>query len=192
MAQATILEEHVSKFNSDSGEIHSQTKRVVKKAKTEPTDEFIKVSRYLNTIFAYNNIPLNLVPISLILAQEMEFKTNRIFLYKPIKEEIAAMMDVSLDRVNKLIKECEKYNIIMRIARGIYEVNSFLYSTGSIVETRELQAHFDFMNDAFITTAEQKNLITGTVVRKAVMNKKQKQKGVPGQLSLDDLAAPET
>lgn len=185
MAQATILEEHISEFNSDDGEITSSRKRVVKKGKLEPTDEFIKVSKYLNTIFAYNNIPLNLVPISLLFAQEMEFKTNRIFLYKPIKEDIADMLDVSLDRVNKLIKQCERYNIIQRVARGIYEVNSYLYSTGSAIETRELQAHFDFDNDAFMTTAKQKNLITGTTVRKAVMNKKQKQ--VPGQMSLDDL-----
>lgn len=182
--QTTILEEHIADFNSDDGVIRQQTKRIVRKSKIEPTDEFIKVSKYLNTIFAYKNIPLNLVPISLLFAQEMEFKTNRIFLYKPIKEDFADMLEISLDRANKLIKECEKYNIIKRVARGIYEVNSYLYSTGSTVETRELQAHFDFDNNAFITTAEQTNLITGAVVRKAVMNKKQLQ--IPGQMSLFD------
>lgn len=182
MGQTTFLEEQYDSFNSEDGVIQSSMKRTVKKNKIEPTDEFIKVSKYLNTIFAYNNIPLNLVPISLLIAQEMEFKTNRIYLLKPIKEEFAQMLDISLDRVNKLIRDCEKYNIIHRIATGMYEVNSFLYSTGSIIETRELQAHFDFDQNAFSASAKQKNLITGITVKKAVMNKKNKQ--IPGQMSM--------
>lgn len=189
MAGVTIIEETISQFNGNTGEITQQQTRKVNKSKIEPTDEFIKVSKYLNTIFAYNNIPLNLVPISLIFAQEMEFKTNRIYLLKPLKEEIASMLDVSLDRVNKLIKNCERYNIIKRIDRGIYEVNSFLYSTGSSKETKELQAHFDFENDAYLTYAATTNLITGKTVRKAVMNKKEarKNKQIPGQLSMNDI-----
>ncbi len=186
MAQTSIIETTVEDvFNPDDGVITSSTKRAVKKTKIEPTDEFIKVSKYLNVIFAYNNIPLNLVPISLLIAQEMEFRTNKIYLLIDRKKEFAQMLDISLDRVNKLIQECEKYNIIRRQARGIYEVNSFLFSTGSIVETRELQAHFDFENDVFIAKGVQKNLITGTTVKKAVANKKDKQ--IEGQMSLFDL-----
>lgn len=186
MAQTTILEEYFDDFNSDDGVITQKTRRIMRKSSIEPTDEFIKVSKYLNTIFAYKNIPLRLVPISLLLAQEMEFKTNRIYLLKPLKEDFAHMLDISLDRVNKLLKECQNYDIIRPIARGIYEVNSYLYSTGSVVETRNLQAHFDFDNDTFMAQAEQKNLITKTVVKKAVMNKKEKLKQIPGQISLFD------
>ncbi len=182
MGQTTILEETIDGFNSSDGVILNHSKRTVQKTKIAPTDEFIKVSKYLNTIFAYNNIPLNLVPISLLIAQEMEFKTNKIYLIKAVKTEFAEMLDLSLDRVNKLLQECVKYNIIRPMARGLYEVNSFLFSTGSIVETRELQAHFDFENNAFSATAKQKNLITGTTVRKAVMNKKDKQ--IPGQMNM--------
>lgn len=186
MPQTTILEEYIDDFNSSDGVITQKTRRIIRKSRIEPTDEFIKVSKYLNTIFAYKNIPLTLVPISLLIAQEMEFKTNRIYLLKPLKEDFSHMLGISLDRVNKLIKECQKYDIIRPIARGIYEVNSYLYSTGSVVETRNLQAHFDFDNDAFMTQAEQKNLITGTVVKKAVMNKKEKTKQIPGQMTLFD------
>lgn len=186
MPQTTILEEYIDDFNSNDGVITQKTRRIIRKSRIEPTDEFIKVSKYLNTIFAYKNIPLTLVPISLLIAQEMEFKTNRIYLLKPLKEDFSHMLGISLDRVNKLIKECQKYDIIRPIARGIYEVNSYLYSTGSVVETRNLQAHFDFDNDAFMTQAEQKNLITGTVVKKAVMNKKEKTKQIPGQMTLFD------
>ncbi len=184
MGQTSIIEATTDVFNHDDGVVTSSTKRTVKKSKIETTDEFIKVSRYLNVIFAYNDIPLNLVPISLLIAQEMEFKTNKIYLLIDRKREFAEMLNISLDRVNKLIQDCEKHDIIRRQARGIYEVNRFLFSTGSIIETRELQAHFDFKNDAFIAKGIQKNLITGMTVKKAVANKKDKQ--IAGQLSIDD------
>lgn len=186
MGQTSIIETTTEDlFNRDDGVINESHKRTVKKSKIEPTDEFIKVSRYLSVIFSYNDIPLSLVPISMMIAEEMEFKTNIVYLLKPIKERFSEMLDIKLDRVNKLIQDCEKYNIIRRQARGIYEVNSFLFSTGSIVETRELQAHFDFNKDAFIVRGEQKNLITGVTVKKAVANKKDKQ--IEGQLSMFDL-----
>lgn len=165
---------HIDDFHFDDDIITQKTRPLTRKSRTEPTDELTRTSKYLNTIFAYKNIPLTLVPISLLMAQEMEFKTNRIYLLKPVKEDFAHMLDISLDRVNKLIKECRKYDIIRPIARGIYEVNSYLYSTGSVVETRNLQAHFDFTHDTFMTQAEQKNLITGSVVQKAVINKNEK------------------
>ena len=189
MAQTSIIETSVEDIlNPNDGVVISSTKRAVKKTKLEETDQFIKVSKYLSVIFSYSNIPLKLVPISMMIAERMEFKTNIVYLLKPIKEELAQMLDISLDRTNKLIQECEKYNIIRRMDRGIYEVNSFLFSTGSIVETRELQAHFDFQNDVFIAKGVQKNLINGVTVKKAVANKKDKQ--IDGQLSLFDL--PET
>ena len=187
MSQTTILEERWDDFEEGTGVIHSRSRRAVSKSKLDVTDEFIKVSKYLNTIFAYKNIPMNLVPISLLMAQHMEFKTNRIYLLKPLKLEFAEMLDVSLDRVNKLIKECQKYGIIRPVARATYEVNSYLYATGNFTETRELQAHIDFMSDELSTVADQKDMITGKVVRKAVTNAKSKKKKyqIPGQMTLE-------
>lgn len=173
MAQEIIINGNLTGKEPDAG-----------KLKIEPTDEFIKVSKYLNVIFAYHGIPLNLVPISLILAQRMAFKTNMVYLLKTDKEEIAEMLGVSLERVRTLIKECVKHDIIRSVSRGKYEVNAYLFSTGSLVETRELQAHFDFQKETFVVQAEQKDLITGETVRKAVVNRKDKQ--IEGQQSLFD------
>lgn len=185
MGQTTIIEECYDDFNTDTGEIRRQTRRTVKKKNVEVTDEFVKVSKYLNTIFAFNEIPLQLVPIALLLAQNMEFKTNYIYLLKDKKLEFAEMLDISLDRVNKLIQECVKYNILKSVCRGKYEVNSFLFSTGSISETRELQAHFDFVRGSFTAGAVQKR-IDGATVRKAVANKKDKD-NIKGQMSITDM-----
>lgn len=194
MGQTTLYEQIEDTFIPETGEVTTQTKRTVKKTTIEPTDEFIKVSRYLSTIFAYHHIPLNLVGISLCIAQRMQFKTNIVYLFKDDKLEIAEMLGFSkrfkkngqpdTNTIDKLIKDCKKYDIIRpTTTRGKYEVNGFLYSTGSLVDTRNIQAHFDFDNDVITTSAEMTYKITGESVRKAVRNKQ-----VPGQMSLLDMA----
>ena len=142
-----MVDESIDHFNTDTGEIIRQTKHKVIRSKVESTDEFIKVSKYLNVIFAYNGIPLSKVPFSLVIAQRMEFKTNILYLLKDDKEQIAEMLGVSVERVRTLIKDAKKYDIIRSVARSKYEVNSFLFSTGDMVETRNLQAHCDFDQD---------------------------------------------
>jgi len=191
MAQTTVLEETTESFDTETGEITEQKRRTIKKSKIEPTDEFIKVSKYLSTIFAYNNIPLKLVPLCYLIAERMEWKTNLIYLLKPVKQELADMMGYkSIGAIENDITKLKKYGIIKPLANsgrsGMYEVNSYLFSTGSITETRELQAHFDFDKDLFITSANQKNLLTGESIRKAVRNKKDKSL-MEGQLTLEDM-----
>lgn len=192
MSKTVIYEEEVAKFNADDGVILHQRKHRAYKSPTEPTDEFIKGSKYLSVIFAYNSIPLKLIPITYLLAERMEFKTNRIHLYKHDKEELAEILGVSLHMIETHIRNLLKYNILQRIDRGYYEVNSFLFSTGSTIETRELQAHFDFDNDAYYSSAEQANVITGKVVKKAVLDYNEKKlrdarskKGIEGQIALN-------
>lgn len=190
MSRTTIYEEDVARFNADSGEVIRQFKKRTYKGYTEPTDEFIKGSKYLSVIFAYSGIPLTLIPITYLLAERMEFKTNRIHLYKHDKEELAEILGVSLHMIETHIRNLLKYNILQRIDRGYYEVNSFLFSTGSTIETRELQAHFDFDNDAYYSSAEQTNVLTGKVVKKAVLDYNEKKlrdarkKSIEGQMSL--------
>jgi hypothetical protein len=197
MGQTTILSETIDRFNSDTGEITSQTRHKVFRNNIAPTDEFIKVSKYLNTIFAYNGIPLNLVGISLILAQRMEYKTNIVYLLKSDKVEIGDMLGLKrrlrkngyedTNTVDKLLRDCKKYDIIRPTqTRGKYEVNGFLFSTGNIADTRKLQLHFDLDSDTYLATAEQKNRITGEVVRKSVTNAQAKGQ-IKGQMSLEDM-----
>ena len=74
MSHTAVFEQIQESFDSLSGEVTQTTTSRVHKSHIEVTDEFFKVSKYLNTIFAYNNIPLSLVPISLLFAQRMQFK----------------------------------------------------------------------------------------------------------------------
>lgn len=178
MGTTALYEEVTDEFCSDTGEITHQKSTKVRKLNVEPTDEYVKVSRYLNVIYAYMGIPLNLVPISLIFAQRMQWRTNKLYLLKQDKIEISEMLgygckDKSTNTVDKLIAQCKKYDIIRPLKgyRGVYEVNSFLFSTGDTANTRDLQTHFDFDTDTIVTVAEMKNRINGEVVRKSVTNK---------------------
>ena len=172
----TILTEATESFNPSTGEISQRKKVRVTKSKVQPTDEFIKVSKYINIIFAYYDIPLSLV-------QRMQFKTNIVYLLKQDKEEIAEMLDCGYERVRSLIMQLKKYDIIRPTeTRGKFMVNAFLFSTGSIAETRNLQARFDFENDTCMVQADQKCRITGETVRKTVFSKDKKT--IPGQMSL--------
>lgn len=176
------------------GEFKSPIKQVDKQILA--TDEFVKMSRYINTIFAYYNIPSQLLGISLILAQRMEFKTNIVYLLKSDKVEIGNMLGLKIrtrkngqpdtNTVDKLIAECKKYDIIRATdTRGRYVVNAFLFSTGTMVETRKLQAAFDFDSDTVTTGAKQRNRITGKAVNKLVISKRES-KQVPGQQTIFD------
>lgn len=188
--QTCIMEENEDTFNSETGEITHQSRRKVHKSKIEPTDEFIKVSKYLNTIFAYNNIPLNLVPISLLIAQRMQFKTNIVYLLKDDKEEMCQMLGVKLPRLEQLIRDLRLNDIIRPVpnSRGKYVVNGFLFSTGDTLQTRDLQASFNFDTEEVIMSATHK-LINGDLVKRAVKDSKSKKVGmIPGQMSLEDFS----
>ena len=95
------------------------------------------------------------------------------------------MLGISEERVKTLLSDCKKYDILRPTdCRGKFAVNAYLFSTGSAVETRNLQAHFDFDNNVYGVCADHKNLITGETVRKSVTNKRNSQ--IEGQMSFAD------
>ena len=100
------------------------------------------------------------------------------------------MLSIKMARVEQMIRDCKQFDIIRPTGtRGKYEVNGFLFSTGSLAETRKLQAHFNFDDGSVIAQAEQKNLITGETVRKSVIDAERKSKRslqCEGQLRLED------
>ena len=60
------------------------------------------------------------------------------------------MLGISEERVKTLLSDCKKYDILRPTdCRGKFAVNAYLFSTGSAIETRNLQAHFDFDNNVY-------------------------------------------
>lgn len=188
--KSVVYYERITEQVNNDGTIETSNMVTKQSRGIEPQEEYIKVSRYLNTIFAYHNIPLSLVPISLLIAQRMGFKDNVVILLKSQKQEIATMLDTSVARVEQLISKLRKHDIIRPTNdRGIYVVNWFLFSTGSNSEIRMQQAKFDFEANKITVINESKNKITGETVRKAVYNFDPiKNKQIPGQMTLDDFA----
>ena len=188
--RVTVVKSEFSQnvIDTETGELKELTHSSYKifKSKLQKKDQYIKVSKYLNVIFAFFKIPLNLVPFSLLVAQYMDFKTNTVYLLKDTKIEMMQMLGMTLKKrkkdgvetevystssIDRLIKQCVDYNILKRTnTKGRYEVNSYLFSTGTLAETKELQAHFDFNNDTALTYIEQSNKMTGETIEKAILN----------------------
>lgn len=186
--KTAIIEDIVDEWDGITGEVTHQRVSKVLKSELDVTDQFVKVSKYLDTIFAFKQIPLNLVPISQVLACRMAFRTNIVDLFKEDKEEIAQILGVSVKRVEALINNLKKYDILRATpTRGKFAVNPFLYSMGNMVETRDLQALFDFDNNYCITYADMEHKITGEEVKRCVANKKNGNRlphnQIPGQMS---------
>lgn len=195
MGHTTIITEDIDDFNFDTGELVQSRKYTVQKANVDVTDEFIKVSKYLSVIFAYNNIPPSLIGISLLIAEKMDYRSNIVYLLQNTKLEIAEALGMEkryrkkknpatgkveqtnlpdTNSIDKLIRSLCDYDILRPTGtRGMYEVNSFLFSSGSIGDTRDLQAHFDFDTDTYCMSVKMKNPINGKVVRRAVANREQ-------------------
>lgn len=193
MGHTTYIQEDTDDFNIETGELTHSRKHKVSKMPVDVTDEFIKVSKYLSVIFGYNRIPLSLVNISLIVAERMDFRNNMVYLMKEDKLEIAEALGIGkryrkrknpktgeieqtdipdTNTIDKMIRSLCDYDILRpTVTRGKYEVNSFLFSAGSIGQTRDLQAHFDFDNDIYYMSVKTKNPINGKTVRRAVTNK---------------------
>ena len=96
---------------------------------------------------------------------------------------IAENMGVSIKRLDQVIAELKKYDILRKLQNGVYSVNPYIVARGSWTDIRKLQMHFDFMNGEMIAVADVKDTITGQEVQKAIKNTKGQ---IPGQLSLFD------
>lgn len=173
----TVYSEVRDTFNVETGEVTSYTKMIAKKTKLEVTDQFVKTSKYLTTIFAYMGIPLRLVPIALLISEHMDFKTNKIALLKELKIEMSDLLGYkrkdheNTNTIDREIAECVKYDILRRTkSRGLYVVNPYLFATGSTTDVRNLQAVFDFDNEQLTIGATTINMISGEVIKKIVKN----------------------
>jgi len=187
-----FLTQRTDKIDSFTGEVTYQEKTIFTGSDIRPTDEYIKVTKYLSLIFAFVGIPLKYVPICYLLAEAMDTKTNRVYIHKGLKQKISEMLDISDVRIRHMVMELKQYDLIRATdIRGVYELNAFIFSVGSTIETRALQAHFDCVANEMKVINKSKNYITGetviTAVRGEVKKKLQdKDKQIPGQISMED------
>lgn len=178
-------------INGETGEFKRNTKFTSRRIGNglENEEEYIRVYKYLNVLFAYENIPLALVPAVIEISKYM---TNAdtgqlVTMHSLMREQICNTLGISISRLNKIVKQLREADILRDTStRGTYAVNPFIVSAGKSTDVKTLQAKFDFHAEQLVVYKESKNLITGKVVRQAIVENKKKlsSKDVPGQLSL--------
>ena len=155
----------------------------VKVKKTDVSEEFIMVSKYIHTIFGYLEIPMKLVGITILLGEMMAYRDNTITLSKPKKEIMAAKLGISYQATCNMIQECKKYNIIAPLYPNTrcseYMVSPYVVYACSRNDRQELKAFFDFKSNNIAIV--DKYTINDTVIKRAITHDK---KGIKGQLSL--------
>ncbi len=154
-----------------------------KKIPNEP--DYIKVYKYVNTLFAFKGIKQTLTPFIIEISNHMTYaKEGQIVnLNRTTKAMIASNLGVSEKRINQVITELKSYDILRKIQNGVYSVNPYIVARGSWADVRKLQTHFDFMTGDMTTVANVKDTISGQEIRKAITNSKNQ---IPGQISMFD------
>ena len=109
-----------------NGEIQEKTTTRHFKAEAEPG--YIKL--YLNNISYLHNLEKSLPPIIFELLNLVNYE-QRIVINSFIKKEIAKKIGCSENHINNCITKLVKREIIIRIGRGVYEINTYIFAKGS-------------------------------------------------------------
>lgn len=181
-------------FNPDTGEIFHDTKYSVTAVNNE--EDYIKVYRYLNTVFAFKGIERKLIPTLMEICNYMTFadKGQEVVLIKPVKEKMSGALGIGIKEIEKHIKLLKKADVLRTITnpvnnkpyRSTFAVNPFIVGRGKWSDIKELRAQFDY--DSGLITAQSivVDKITGETIAKVTQEVKKNQKQIPGQMTLFD------
>lgn len=176
-------------FNPDTGEITFDSKYSVTAINNE--DDYIKVYRYLNTVFAFKGINQSYIPILMEISNYMSYadKGQEVILTKYFKDKIADAVGVSTKRVNDVITGLKKADVLRPVpdSRGVYAVNPFIIGRGKWSDIKELRAQFDYNSGLMTTQSIITDKIDGTTIARITEEVKKDRKQIPGQVSFSDL-----
>lgn len=148
----------------EDGVIKEQTSESVKVAEKEP--DYIKL--YLDCICTFKGLSTALSPVLIGFCHFMtwadsEHQKQMVFTNSYVKEQVAQMTGLKIDRVNKALKAIVDAGIFVRVPkkRGVYEVNPFIIAKGSWADIKKLRANFDFVNGTITPEIETTEDATG-------------------------------
>ena len=144
----------------EDGVIREESSEIVKTTDREP--DYIKL--YLDCVCTFKGLSTALSPVLIGFCHFMtwadsEHQKQMVFTNSYVKEQVAQMTGLKVDRVNKALKAIVDAGIFVRVPkkRGVYEVNPFIIAKGSWSDIKKLRANFDFVNGTItpeVTTAE--------------------------------------
>lgn len=193
---ATRAYKHESQqFNPETGEILYESKYSVTAINNE--EDYIKVYRYLNSVFAFKGINQTYIPCLMEISNYMSFadKGQQVILNGQIKKQIAATLNISVKRVNDIITGLKKSDVLRSVidkdtgkpVNTMYAVNPFIIGRGKWTDIKELRAQFDYNSGLMTTQSIVQDKITGETMAKITQEVKKGQKDIPGQMTLDNL-----
>ncbi len=188
MARYTY-EETTTTWDSFSGEISEQN--VVKVGRTDDEDDYVKVYKYLNLVFAYQGINASLIPVLMEISSYMTFadKGQTVILYKSMKEDICKSLNIKMARLDQMIRQLKQADVLRPTSdRGVYAVNPFVVARGKWADIKQLRTEFDLMANTIETKSVIKDKLTGETLAQIVRKNPPQRissKDVPGQLELE-------
>lgn len=154
----TIFESIITVTDED-GVIREQKTESVGISESEP--DYVKL--YLDCLCTFKGLSTALSPVLIAFCHFMtwadsEHQKQLIFTNSYVKEQVAAMTGLKIDRVNKALKSIVDAGIFVRIPkrRGVYEVNPFIIAKGKWSDIKKLRANFDFVNGTITPEIETK------------------------------------
>jgi len=158
-------------INNDTGEITERTDAKGFKAEVEPN--YIKL--YLEDIAYLHKLPKGMPDIIYQLLPLVNYQ-HQIVITLHHKKLIAEALNVSAAHINNSITKLTKADVLIRVDRGVYELNSYLFGKGSwkdIIKHRKslkLEIFYEYQNNK----AERK--ITTSTVNEPANNLNEKLK----------------
>lgn len=173
-------------FDPQTGEITYDTKYSVSAVNNE--EDYIKVYRYLNTVFGFKGIERKLIPTLMEICNYMTFadKGQEVILIKPVKEKMSEALGIGIPEIDKHIRALKKADVLRPTGRSIYAVNPFIIGRGKWSDIKELRAQFDYDSGLMTTQSIVEDKITGVIMAQITQEVKKNQKQIPGQMSLFD------
>ena len=146
MPNLTQYEENITIHNETGKIIETSTSKTYK---IEAEPNYIKL--YLADISYLNNLPKGTDIIIYELLKYINYE-HQIVVNKHIKEQIAQKLNLGVGHISNSIVKLTKNEILIRIDRGVYEINSYIFGKGSwkdIIKHRKslkLEIFYDFKN----------------------------------------------
>jgi len=164
--------EETKTLNNETGEITETSTSKIFKAEAEPN--YIKL--YLEDISYLNKLPKGTDSIIYELLQYINYR-QEIIINSHIKKQIAENLEVGIGHINNSITTLSKQEVLIRIDRGVYQINSYIFGKGSwkdIIKHRKslkLEIFYDYKNGKTIKTIspEENNIkeLAAEIIKKA-------------------------
>lgn len=140
--QKKITREFVNTTINNNGEILEQKKSQDITVEREP--DYIKL--YIDGILLLTNLPKGLNDALQHLLRGMNYQ-NIIVLNSGIKRMISKDLDITTGRLNNIITQLVKKEIMMRIETGVYRFNPKIFGRGKWQDIKKIRMEVEFSSE---------------------------------------------